>query len=271
MIATTKIGLIHYPFQNTSFERFLTFASETGYRYVELGIGDIWHEKDPVDEPEKRAEEIRKEVENHKLKVSALSSGNDFILLRDKEISQQIERMKRIIKLARVLGTKCIRTEGGMPKDSVPSTKWSESIANCLKRLLPILEMTGVALAVDNHGMVTNEKGVLEKIFDKIRHPLIGTNLDIYNYRWFGHDIATTRELWKKMLPYVLHTHMKDGIGSRETYRGKALGEGEIGVIQAVTMLKESGYDGVWCAEYEGDEGDKLGYAKCFHWMSQNI
>ena len=36
--------------------------------------------------------------------------------------------------------------------------------------------------------------------------------------------------------------------------------------------LKDAGYDGVWCAEYEGPEvAGGVGYRKCLEWMQQHI
>jgi sugar phosphate isomerase/epimerase len=64
---------------------------------------------------------------------------------------------------------------------------------------------------------------------------------------------------------------MKDGTGWRETYRGAALGQGEINLKLAVQELKAAGYKGPWVAEYEGPEGDGIGYAKCLEWMKGNI
>jgi sugar phosphate isomerase/epimerase len=64
---------------------------------------------------------------------------------------------------------------------------------------------------------------------------------------------------------------MKDGRGSRENYVGAALGEGEIDLRHAVKCLKDAGYDGVWCAEYEGTEPTDIGYRKCADWLRANV
>ena len=79
-------------------------------------------------------------------------------------------------------------------------------------------------------------------------------------------------EFYQQFAPYVFHTHMKDGTGSRENYQGAALGDGEIHLDYVVELLKDAGYDGVWCAEYEGPEvAGGVGYRKCLEWMQQHI
>jgi sugar phosphate isomerase/epimerase len=76
--------------------------------------------------------------------------------------------------------------------------------------------------------------------------------------------------IYRDVAPYVKHTHMKDGTGVRREYVGAALGEGEIPLVGVVESLVEAGYDGVWCAEWEG-KGDKgEGYAACLKWMKEN-
>jgi sugar phosphate isomerase/epimerase len=92
------------------------------------------------------------------------------------------------------------------------------------------------------------------------------------NYRWFGHDVATCNRFYEMMAPHTLHTHLKDGFGSRENYKGAALGDGEIDLQHALTCLRKAGYNGVFCAEYEGPETQGgFGYRKCCEWMRVNL
>jgi len=76
-----KIGVIHYNLPMLSLEEFLTYAQETGFEYVELQIRDVWAEED--DDPEANADKVRGMVEARGLTVSALSAGNDFVLLEE--------------------------------------------------------------------------------------------------------------------------------------------------------------------------------------------
>lgn len=264
-----KIGVIHYNFPGYSFTDFLKYASQTGYGYVELQIGDIWN-KD-VDDPERKAEEVRKEVESFGLKVSALAAGNDFVVLDEDSIRTQVERMGRICSLARVLGTDVIRTEGGSTKDSVPKERWIEAMTGCLTRCLDYAEKNDVRFAVDNHGYVTNDGDLQVELFQRVGSKRVGANMDTMNYRWAGHSLEKIAHFYEIVAPYTFHTHMKDGTGSLREYRGAALGEGEIDLAYAVKCLKNAGYDGVWCSEYEGREGSGIGYRKCFEWLKVNV
>src|SRR5688500_12797363 len=106
-----KIGVIHYNFPNFSFQDFLKFAADAGCEYVELQLPDVWGEN--IDNPERNAEQVRREVEAHGLKVSALAAHNDFVQLDEEAIRFQVERMERICTIARILNEEAvIRTEG---------------------------------------------------------------------------------------------------------------------------------------------------------------
>jgi len=129
-----------------------------------------------------------------------------------------------------------------------------------------------IKLAIDNHGVVTNDIPLLLEVIKSVDSPLVGSNLDTMNVRWYGWSVAECDEFYPQLAPHVFHTHMKDGTGSRENYQGAALGDGEIHVDYVVELLKEAGYDGVWCAEYEGPEvAEGVGYRKCLEWMQQHI
>ena len=263
-----KYGLIHYNAPGDTLQEFLRYAKDTGFDSVELEIPDVWN--DEMARPEDRAEEVKAMVDGFGLSVSALSADNDFVLLDSEAIAEQAQRMKRICQLAQMLDCNVIRTEGGSPKDEVPPERWAEAIAGCLLQCLEFAEPMGLKFAVDNHGYVTNEWPVQLEVFQRVNSPLVGANLDTMNYRWFGHSLEKLREVYQQIAPYVLHTHLKDGFDSRENYRGQALGEGEIDLAWAVECCKQAGYEGVWCAEYEGPEDTALGYRKCLEWMQAN-
>ncbi len=264
-----KYGVIHYNAPGANLEEFLAWAAESGFDCCELPVSDFW----PAGEenPEKRAEQVRALLAKYNLQGSMLSAHNDFNVLGEDEVKFQVERMKRIAGFAKIAGIDILRTEGGQEKESVPKERRAEAIANCCKRCIPFLEEKQVSLAIDNHGLITNDGDLLYGILTDVNHPRVGTNLDTMNYRWYGNSVEECDRIYKMVAPYVKHTHLKDGTGVRGEYKGAALGEGEVHVGYAVKVLKEAGYNGPWVAEYEGPEGDGVGYRKCLAWMKANI
>ncbi|MGQ9524457.1 MAG: sugar phosphate isomerase/epimerase family protein [Armatimonadota bacterium] len=263
-----KFGVIHYNAPGKTVDEFLRWAKDAGFGYVELQISDVW--RDGID-PEVEAKRVKALADSLGIKVSALSAGNDFVVLDEQKVNAQVERMRRVCELAKLLGTNVVRTEGGSPKPEVPEDRWVDAIAGCLIRCKEFIEPMGIYLAVDNHGYITNNVPLQIEIFKKVNSKHVGANVDTMNYRWRGTDLATLNRWYENIAPYALHTHMKDGTGSLGNYKGAALGEGEINLLWAVQCLKRAGYKGVWCAEYEGSEDPAVGYKKCLEWMKKHI
>ena len=267
----SKIGVIHYNWPGFSFQEYLKFAADCGCGFVELACKDDW-DKD-VEHPERNAERVRDEVRSYGLRVSALSAQNDFVQPDADGVRFQADRMKRVAGLTKILDEDAvIRSEGGAPKDSVPPEKWLDAMYECFSRCVEFAEQKSCGIAIDNHGTITNDGDFLYALIRKVNHPLVGTNLDTMNYRWYGHDVATCNRFYEMLAPYVLHTHVKDGFGSRADYRGAELGAGEIDLKFALECLSKAGYSGVYCAEYEGPEAkDGVGYRKCAAWLKENV
>ena len=264
-----KLGLIHYNTPGETLEEFLDYAADTGFDAVELFSSVALN--DEVESPEKEAERVRELVASRGLTVCALGAGNDFVVLDEEQVLAQVERMERVCQIALLMGTNVIRTEGGQRKDAVPEEKECEAMAGCLKRCREFIERDGVLLGVDNHGVVTNDGDLQLRLFQMVDSPNVGSTLDTMNYRWMGHSVETCNRFYDLIAPYVFHTHMKDGTGSRETYVGHILGEGEIDLAHAASALKKANYEGAYCAEWEG-RGDKgEGYAGCLKWMKGNL
>jgi sugar phosphate isomerase/epimerase len=261
-------ALIHYNAPGESLEEFLDYAAAAGFEAVELQGRDVGLESA---DPEAEAEKVRALLEERRLKCSQLAAGNDFNVWDEEAVEAQVERMRRVCTLARIVGAPVIRTEGGTPKPEVPPELWVEAISGCLLRCLDFVEEMGLILAVDNHGWITNNVDVLLAILEAVDSPLVGTNLDTMNYRWFGYPVEVLPHIYERVAPWVKHTHLKDGTGARQEYRGCALGEGEIPLQAAVRALKAAGYQGVWCAEYEGPrEAAAEGYRRCLAWIKAN-
>lgn len=266
-----KLGVINYNWPGFSFEQFLGFVADRGIGYVEVFSGLVLDDDDLASN--RKAEEVKKQVESFGLKVGAVGAGNDFVQLEESEIAREVARMKRVCEVAKILGDDVvIRSEGGMAKDSVPPEQHLDAMYGCFARCVEFAEALPINIGIDNHGYITNDGDLLYALIQKIGSPRIGSTLDTMNYRWKGNSLETCDRYYELMAPHVMYVHFKDGSGSLENYKGAALGEGEIHLQHALDCLKKAGYNGVYAAEYEGPEPENgVGYAKCFEWMKANI
>ncbi len=265
-----KFGMVHYNAPGETLEQFLDYAAGTGFGYVELIARDVWPEGE--DNPEKWAEATRNELGARELTVSALYAQNEFILLKGEAFEGEIQRMRRVARLAEILGTQILRIDGGWPKEEAPNEEWLAPIVEGVRRCLEFVVPMGIRLALDNHGIVTNEAEFQLDVLERVGSPNFGLNLDTMNYRWFGHDLDTIDRYYEMVAPHVIHTHLKDGSGTRDNYVGTVLGAGEIHLDHAIASLKRAGYQGAWCAEYEGPGTESAeGYKKCLEWMQAHV
>ena len=266
-----QFGLIHYRTPGDTLEQFLDFAANTGFNAVELMISDIWPIEEPS--PERRAEWARSQLDRRALNISALGAGNDFVFLDEQAIQVQVNRLRRVSKLAALIGCKVLRTEGGQRKEQVPQEREEYAITEHLKCCADIAESDDILLAVDNHGVVTNDVDLLVRILREVGSPRVGANMDTGNFRWAGCSVEDCRRCYEKIAPFAQHLHLKDCIGSGPNYRGTILGQGEIDIHHAIKALQHVDYQGVYCAEWEGpaDEDGAVAYTHCLQWMKSNI
>ena len=256
-----KIGVIHYNFGELSLEEFLSWCKENSCRYVELQRKDI--EENGIDKVERL-------INKYGIKISQISAGNDFIRSTEEELKNQVKLIEEMCRIVKNLGGNQLRIDGGWPKEEIPEEKYKILVLEGIKRAIEIAEKEDVYLALDNHGRVTNDYIFQLEIFENIGSDKLGANLDTMNYRWYGYSVEKLPEIYKAIAPYTLHTHLKDGTGTGKDYKGKILGDGEIPLKEAIKILKEAGYKGVWCIEYEGEEKEE-GYKRCVEWLKKNL
>jgi len=269
-----KIGVIHYNWPGYDLEGFAQRASEIGYKYCELQIGDIWDGESQ--NGEKSAEETRQLLAKYGMQASAVAAGNDFIQADPDELKAQIDRYRYVCQIIPVTGTDIVRSDGGWNrKGDVPEEQWDGMIVESFKRCADYLEEFDVRVALDNHGRSTNDGDWQLSLIERVGSNRLGVNFDSMNYRWYGHTVEKIDHFIDILAPYVFHTHMKDGTNDQPyggNYKGAALGEGEIHLDYIVERLKAIGYDGAWTAEYEGPEPEGgIGYEKCYKWLVENI
>lgn len=264
-----KTGVVHHNWGGYDLEEFAARAAEIGYLYCELQFRDVW--TDETREGERAAVEVREMLERHGMSVSAVAAGNNFLRADPAQQEAEIDRYRKLCEWIPHTGTDVVRSDGGWGEE-VPRDQWDGVMLEAFKRCVDFAETSGVRIALDNHGMATNDGEWQVSLIERVGSERLGVNLDTMNYRWAGWDIERCNQFYELVAPHVFHVHIKDGTGSRQQYRGKVLGEGEIDLGHAVACVKEAGYDGVWAVEYEGKEtAGAVGFEKCYEWMAAHM
>lgn len=254
-----RIGVIHYNFPDWSLEEFFLWCKDNQIRFVELQKQDVW---------DKKIKEVAGLLNKHNINVSQISCGNDFIQKTSDEFENQLKIISGMCKIVKELGFHQLRIDGGWPKETVEEKNHKKLVLEGIKQSVEIAEKESVYLALDNHGTITNDYQFQVEIFKQIKSEYLGANLDTMNYRWYGYPVEDLSKIYQSIAPYAIHTHIKDGIGAKENYIGKIIGEGEIPIDEAIKILKENNYKGVWCIEYEGKDKE-AGYKKSVENLKQ--
>ncbi len=262
-----KIGVIYYNFSFKEFAEFVDWCCQNQVFYAEIQSSTLIR---PDSQPEREAEKLSTLLSNNKIRVSQLSAGNDFVQKTSQDMEVQMEKLKLVCRLAHLLQTDQLRIDGGWPKEGVEADKYNQLILDGLLRTAALAEKENLYLALDNHGVITNDYQFQLELIIKVNSSRLGVNLDTMNYRWYGYPVNQLPIIYEIMAPFARHTHLKDGTGTRSEYQGKVLGEGEIPLKDAISALQNNHYKGVWCIEYEGPDKES-GYSRCVQWLRKNI
>lgn len=234
-----KIGFSTLGCPEWSLREVVASAKDFGYDGIELrGLkGEIYlpsaHEFSPS-----KLEETKAYIAQTGLELCCLTSG--ALLYQD--CSAEV---LDYISLAAKLNIKYIRVLGDEKPQASAEAK-DEAVLRSLHTLVPAAAAHGVTLCVETNGIYANSTR-LEKLVSQFDGK-VGVLWDIHHpYRFFGEQPADTYRLLK---PYLKHVHIKDSLLDNGTVRYKMLGEGDIPVREAITLLHQDQFEGYVSLEW---------------------
>jgi len=216
------------------------------------------------------AQMLRAESEKCSLPIANYTVGADFLNCAD--FDAEVERLKGQLDIAKILGVR------GMRHDATGGFRGEEKAYWGFAQALPILiegcervthyaKSLGIATMVENHGFFCQESQRVEQLVTGVADENFGILVDVGNFACADDPSPTAVG---RLANYAKHVHVKDfhiksgsgvnpGAGyfqSRggEYLRGAVLGHGNIPVVQCLSILGRSGYDGYVSIEFEGIE-----------------
>ncbi|GHU98367.1 hypothetical protein FACS1894211_02000 [Clostridia bacterium] len=257
-----KIGVLIESFRK-DFDTSLKIAAELGVQGIQAyANGKTVHPDLTV----KQAREIRKRVEDEGLVFSALCG--DFgckMYYRPGECREEIEREKRIMALAKELGTDLVTTHIGVVPESKVCVQYETMFKVC-KELADFADSAGGRFAVETG---PERAALLKDFLDGLGSKGVSVNLDPANLvMCAGDDPVKAVSVLKD---YIVHTHAKDGLQLRaadmrrlyapeyygmmpekwDCIRETPLGQGGVKWPEYIAALKGIGYDGFLTIERE--------------------
>ena len=253
-LAVSTYSYWHFKPDKYPIEKVIEHAASLGFDGVE-----ILH-RQMADESPAYVNGLKKAAFRNGLDLVMLSIHQDFVDPDPAARQKDVDHTKRCIDLASALGIPCIRLNSGrwntiasfddlmkVKGDEPPlpghtddeAFKWCiESIEACL----PAAERAGVMLALENHWGLTTRPENLLRIYNAVRSPWLGINLDTGN---FPSDPYAGIE---KLAPHAVIVQAKTYYGGGEWYTL------DLDYPHIAGILRSAGFHGYVSLEMEGKE-----------------
>lgn len=219
-----------------------------GYDGLEISVLPNWTTAiDTLDAVERKR--ILKLVNDKALTISAISGHASLLEADPADNERNLARLKAAIDLAVEW-----QQNGRIPYVNTLSggrtADWDAQKELFAERLLPAAEYAaakGVTLAMEPHvdGLVDTPDRMVE-ILKMVNAPALKVNFDISHFDILG---MTIEESVATLVPYSVHTHVKDQRGRYPDYEFLTPGEGDFDYVAYLKAMQAHGYDGFINAE----------------------
>ncbi len=218
---------------------------------------------------------IKKHSEEIGLPVIALDIGADFTKNDLTSLDEEVERIKKILEMATILGVPMMRHDvcyGNFSREDITFEDALKVMAEGCYRVADYAKKLGIKTMFENHGFYMQDDIRIKRLMDSVGHSNFGLLIDVGNFMCAEVDPVTAT---RNLVSYAVHVHAKDfhykkscepfpGSGwftnSCGNYlRGAVIGHGDAHTYESFKILKDSGYDGYVTIEFEGIEDNIKG------------
>ncbi len=233
-----------------SFQQILNFASENGYKGIELR--GILRELDltkcrEFNSAQNRSNSLRM-IEEKGLRFVNLGSSATLHFSDPAERQKNLDEGKRFIDLAQDIKCPYVRVfPNNFPKDQERNAT-IDLIAKGLRELGDHAKGSGVMVLMETHGDLVYTED-LEKIMQSAQHAQAGLIWDITNM-WTVTKEAPA-QVYNKLKKYIRHTHIKDAKLDNGKIQYTLLGKGDVPIFEAIDVLTKGGYHEYYSFEWE--------------------
>jgi L-ribulose-5-phosphate 3-epimerase len=244
----------HFKPEKFPVERVIEDAARLGFDGVE-----ILHRQMP-DESPAYTNKLKRLAFVNGLDLIMLSIHQDFVHPDAAERQKHIDHTVRCIELAARLGIPAIRLNSGRWKTvksfddlmkvrgdepPLPGYKNDDAFKWCIdsiEKCLPAAEKNGVVMAIENHWGLTTQPAGLLRIYQAIKSPWLGMNVDTGN---FAGDPYSQLE---QLAPHAMIVQAKTYYGGGEWYTL------DLDYPRIAGILRKAGFGGYVSLEMEGKE-----------------
>jgi len=204
------------------FEWAVEKAAEMGFEYIEpmvhfgrelMSEAGYFHTVSMFDDPYR----IKEACDKAGLKISALQSHGP---LGRPEVHG--EYIKMAIRVAAEIGVPVVNTDEGIKAKWTTEEEDHVLIKYTLQEAAFVAERRGVVIGLEPHAQYSKTPDGLDRIYNLVKSPAIGINLDTGNAYLAGQDVY---EWLEGVAERLVHLHAKDiSVEHAEAERGKVTG-----------------------------------------------
>lgn len=223
------------------------------------------------------AKELRAEADRVGIPIANYTIGADFVRGSNGDLDAEIERLKKEVDIAEILGAPGMRHDitNSIPNEAKGFRTYEAALPHIVKGVRAVTEYAaskGIRTMTENHGFISQDSIRIEKLVTAVDHPNFGVLVDLGNFCCADEDPAIAAG---RVAPLAFHAHAKDfhiksgnGVPPGEGWfmtragnylRGAIIGHGNVPLLQSIRALKRVGYDGVLSVEFEGMEDPAVG------------
>ncbi len=240
---------------------------------------------------EQYAQKLGEEARRQEIAVTNFTFGADFLTGSGGDVSVEIERVKKQIEIAVLLGARGVRHDAtaGFPAGQRGYRGFDDvlpRLADACRQVTEYAAAKGVRTMVENHGFFCQDSDRVEMLVNTVAHPNFGWLVDMGNFLCADENPVTAVG---RAAPYAFYAHAKDfhvksGVMSNpgegfmrsrggNYLRGAIIGHGDVPVKQCIAALKEAGFNGAIAIEFEGMEhpltGIRIGLANLRRYIQE--
>lgn len=233
-----------------TFQQITDFAVQHGYKGIE--VRGLKRELDLTKSPVFNTEANRKAtialMKTKRLSFVGLGSSANLHFKEGAEREKNLDEARRFIDLAQQINCPYVRVfPNSFPKEQTKS-ETIDLIVKGLFELGDYAKQKNVTVLMETHGDVVKIEDLLT-IMQAAEHDHVGLVWDISNMWTVTKE--SPAEAWNTLQKYIRHTHIKDARVENDKLNYTLLGEGDVPIFEAISLMAKSGYKGYYSFEWE--------------------
>ncbi len=236
-----KLSFSTWGMQQTPIDVAVKHCADLGFDGLELTVIPRWPtDAATMDAAERRR--IRKLYDDHHIELCGLS-GNTPLLTGDASArARNIETFKTYLDLAAELQHPgehlSVSTTSSAPPDQWDAVKGE--LVDLFGNAAAYAESIGVIVGAEPHvsnALHTPEQAIW--LVQQVNSPALGIHFDISHFNVQGMDLET---VVAQLVPYSVHTHIKDERGIAPNHEFLIPGEGDMDYVGYLTAMDRAGW-----------------------------